>query len=560
MYRSEGSRDSLDFLNYAESSLDKISKTIAKNNFVSELDKRIRKRLSIISDICQSSYVTSLDEIINYILEIALEVTDSDRSFLVVLNEDFGNFRLENAYCKNSGDVELGSDSLNVSKTVTGMTVSTKKPVYVVDISKDEVLKKKTSILELSLKAVICLPLFSEQEIIGMIYLDSQNVIKSLSPVNMNLLEELSNLASLVIQNRFILKTMDKNIDAIKSFGRNLKIKLGRRKTDLDYSFPILKNNEFIIGADEKMQKIFKFIEAVSKTDASVLIEGESGTGKELVADAIHYRSRRKNKTMVTVNCAALPETLLESELFGHVRWAFTDAKCSRDGRFKLADGGTLFLDEIGDISKKIQVKLLRVLQEGEFECVGGTKTEKVNVRLITATNKNLVKEIEDESFREDLFYRINVVTISIPPLRDRKRDIPLLASHFLELYSRRFEKNFKEISPEVMKILRNYYWPGNVRELENIIERAVTLGKGPIVTVEDLPDYLIDGRSGTSDSRNFDLTTIERFPSFSELEMKYLRKVLEFTNWNRGEACKILEISRPTLRKRIRKYNLLSE
>jgi len=560
MSQPEKNEDSLDFFNLAESSLSEIKKTIDKNNFISELDEGIRKKLSIISSICQSPYVMSLDEITNYILEIALEVTESNRSFLVMLNEDLGNFHLENAYCKNLGKLELEPDSFNISRTVTGMTASTKEPVYVVDVSKDEVLREKTSILELSLKAIICLPLLFKEKVIGMIYLDSRDVIKSLSPVNVNLLEELSTLASLIVRNKLILKRVDKNVDAIKSFGRELEDKLGEGKVNSDYLFPVLKGNRFMIGADEKMQKIFNFIETVSRTDTSVLIEGESGTGKELVADAIHYRSKRKGYPIIKVSCAALPETLLESELFGHVRGAFTDAKHIRHGRFKLADKGTLFLDEIGDISKKIQVKLLRVLQEGEFECVGGIKKKKVDIRLITATNRDLIREIDDGNFRQDLFYRINVVTISIPPLRDRKGDIPLLASYFLKLYSRKLGKNFREISPEVMKIFKDYYWPGNVRELENIIERAVALGEGPVVRVKDLPDYLIDEESNLSRIGMIGSSMGKKLPSFSELEMEYLKEVLKLTNWNKGKACKILKISRPTLRKRIRRYNLLPD
>ena len=246
-----------------------------------------------------------------------------------------------------------------------------------------------------------------------------------------------------------------------------------------------------IIGNSHEMQNVYDQIAQVSKTGTTVLIEGETGTGKELVAHAIHYNSDRADKPFIKAHCAALPESLIESELFGHVKGAFTGATADRKGRFELAHGGTLFLDEIGDIPPSIQIKLLRVLQEREFERVGGTQTVKVNVRLIAATNKDLQELVNQGKFREDLFYRLHVFPIFVPPLRKRKADIVLLADHFLDGYSKQNNKNVRRLSSAVIDMLMSYHWPGNVRELENCIERAVLVAEGDVIHPYHLPPTL---------------------------------------------------------------------
>ena len=257
----------------------------------------------------------------------------------------------------------------------------------------------------------------------------------------------------------------------------------------------VSKLNKFqnVIGEDPKMQKIYSVIDMISNTSATVLIQGESGTGKGLIAQAIHESDpTRKDMPFVEVSCGALPETLLESELFGHVKGAFTSAIKDRIGRFELAHGGTIFLDEIDSISPMLQVKLLRVLQEKEFEKVGDTKTQKVDIRIIAATNQDLETLIQQSKFREDLFYRLNVINIKIPPLRDRKGDIPYLAEHFMNKFDQRFDKSIKKFDRNVMDRFFNYSWPGNIRELENIIERAVVLAQADNISINDLPYHLI--------------------------------------------------------------------
>ena len=242
------------------------------------------------------------------------------------------------------------------------------------------------------------------------------------------------------------------------------------------------------IGDSSSMNKVFRTIEKVADTDSTILILGESGTGKELVARAIHYHSARRDKPLIPVNCGAIPEELLESELFGHEKGAFTNAIRTRIGRFEMANGGTIFLDEIAEMSPHLQVKLLRVLQEQEFERLGGTRTIKCDVRIIAATNKNLEQAVTDGKFREDLYYRLKVIPIQLPPLRERKSDIPLLVNHFLEQMNKAKKKKIRGMEREVLKALEEYDWPGNVRELENVIERMVILTEGDYITIEDSP------------------------------------------------------------------------
>jgi len=305
-----------------------------------------------------------------------------------------------------------------------------------------------------------------------------------------------------------------------------------------------------IITQNQKMRRLKELIEQVARTEATVLITGETGTGKELVAQAIYQSSPRKKNLFVRVNCAALAEGVLESELFGHERGAFTDAYIQKRGRFELADRGTLFLDEIGDIPLATQVKLLRVLQEGELERVGGEETIKVDVRIIAATNQNLPQAIKEKRFREDLFYRLNVVSLELPPLRERKEDIPLLAQYLLRKH-RRLNKQVEGISKEALDCLISYSWPGNIRELENTMERAVILAKESLIKKEDLS--LPSGNIASLDEASFSLGS----KSLRKVERNLLAIVLEETNWNLSKAAQILEISRTTLYSKIKKHKL---
>jgi len=304
-----------------------------------------------------------------------------------------------------------------------------------------------------------------------------------------------------------------------------------------------------IIGNAPPMQRVFEIIDQVAPSKATVMITGESGSGKELVANAIHQRSPRASGPFVKLHCAALAETLLESELFGHERGAFTGAAARKDGRFSLADGGTLFLDEIGEISPSVQVKLLRFLQEHEFERVGGTQTIRVDVRVIAATNRNLVDDVKAGRFREDLFYRLNVVTLDMPPLRDRKTDVPTLGKFFLDRYARENNKQIEGFAPQTLELLMSYDWPGNVRELENAIERAVVLTTGKNVEPRHLPPNV---RPTTSP------TGMPPIPgsTLAELEKYAILETLKLTGGSTSKAAEILGISVRTIQYRLHDYN----
>jgi len=315
---------------------------------------------------------------------------------------------------------------------------------------------------------------------------------------------------------------------------------------------------ENIIGDSEKMRRIFETVEKVADTDSTILILGESGTGKELIAKAIHYNSYRREGPFIPVNCAAIPSELLESELFGHEKGAFTNAIRTRIGRFELANGGTVFLDEIGDMSPNLQSKLLRVLQERHFERIGGVKTVKVDIRIIAATHQDLKATVEQGKFRQDLYYRLNVIPMEVPPLRERKSDIPLLAHHFLNYFNRTKKRRIQGISKEAMNRLLQYHWPGNVRELENIIERIVILTNNEIISVQDLPER-IQTLSQEEPPLLFEIPEegISLDNALNEFEKKLILQALNKTGWIKNKAAQLLNLNRTTLIEKIKRQNL---
>jgi two-component system response regulator HydG len=345
---------------------------------------------------------------------------------------------------------------------------------------------------------------------------------------------------------------MDKVLHILKQVLEHYRLEKENRllKERLGESFDYSR----IIGRSKKMKDIFEVLALVSPSEATVLITGESGTGKELIANAIHQNSPRANRPFIKVNCAALNENLLESELFGHERGAFTGAANRREGRFELAHGGTIFLDEIGDMSLTTQAKILRVLQEKEFERLGGTKTLKVDVRIIAATNKELKEEVRKGRFREDLYYRLSVVPIEIPPLRQRKEDIPELAEHFLKVFRERNQRLIKGFQPRTMDLLMRYDWPGNIRELENTIEkRGVILSKEEYLTPEELPLAI---RSLAEELEPED-SGIKPGYSLKEIEKELIIKTLAHTDGNRSKTAEILGITRQTLLNKLKEYGI---
>lgn len=365
------------------------------------------------------------------------------------------------------------------------------------------------------------------------------------------------------------VEAMKKNAyDYITKPFQNEQLKLTVKK-GLD-NYRLIKQNKLLsqalsdrfrygnmVGKSKPILKIYDIIEKVAQSKASVLITGPSGTGKELIAKAIHYGGSRRDRPFVSINCGALTETLLESELFGHERGAFTGAVALKKGRFELADSGTLFLDEVGNMPPPLQVKLLRVLQEMEFERVGGTRTIKVDVRVLSASNRDIKDDVAEGIFREDLFYRLNVIQIEVPPLRERVDDIPLLVKHFIEKYVSDEDKARIELSPEVWKAFYAYSWPGNVRELENVIERAVVLSSGEMITMEDLPDYLLEKKEEEIDLNKIVPLNLALRDALEQLEEKLVIRALRYSDNVQSQAAEMLGISRRMMHYKIKKYGI---
>lgn len=351
-----------------------------------------------------------------------------------------------------------------------------------------------------------------------------------------------------------LLIRLEKTLENVRLLHENIYL---REQLNERYKF----NN--ILGKSDVMQDIFRLIEKVAPTDSTILIRGESGTGKELIARAIHHHSLRRNEKFIAVDCGALPETLFESELFGHVKGSFTGAVVTKRGLLEVANNGTFFLDEVGDLSIGIQSKLLRVLQEKEFRQVGGIKNIKVDVRVIAATNRNLEKMIESGNFREDLFYRVNIVPIYLPSLRERKDDIPLLVNHFLESYNKKRKKNIKGVSSDAMNILMDFQWPGNVRELEHTIERLVIMSEGDIIEAEKLPIQLTGKRvcfNITTPKTNEELKKMRkqmREKAVENIERAFIIEALKRNQWNVSKTAREVGLKRQNFQAMMRKYNI---
>ena len=339
--------------------------------------------------------------------------------------------------------------------------------------------------------------------------------------------------------------------NAIKGYDLTKELENLKENVKKEYSF------DNIISADGKMQDVFRLVSKVLDNDITVLIYGESGTGKELIARAIHYNGKRKDKPFIVVNCASIPRELLESELFGHEKGSFTGAHQRKLGKFELANGGTLFLDEVGELEMLLQAKLLRVIQEKEFERVGGTELIKTDVRIISATNRDLKHAVEEKEFREDLFYRLNSFPIIIPPLRQRKGDILVLAQHFLEIFNKKLNKNIKGFSKKAYKLIYDYSWPGNIREMENTIERCLIIAEKDVIDVDDLPAHIKASEPSMNSDSGVSLFSDENIVPFEKLKEESIRHALKVTNGNIVEAAKKLQLGRATIYRLMEKYKI---
>ncbi len=497
------------------------------------------KELSILFEISQI-LDSSLDmrSVVEPVLEVLTRSLGMMFATLTLLNGKTGEIFIDAAY--GLSPVQKKRGRYKLGEGITGKVIQTGKPAIVPKISEEPLFLDKTRArksIQGGELSFICVPVKIGREVIGALSADR------ISSETISLQETariLSIAASLIAQAVKLRRLAQEERERLEEENLRLQEELKDRFRPSN-----------IIGNSKAMQEVYQLIAQVSHSDATVLVRGESGTGKELVAHAIHYASKRAAKPFIKVNCAALPESVIESELFGHEKGAFTGAVASRKGRFELAHGGTLFLDEIGDLSPGLQIKLLRVLQEREFERVGGTETIKIDVRLIAATNRILEQLIEKETFRQDLYYRLNVFPIHIPPLRERRTDILLLADHFAEKYSRLSHKDVRRISTPAIDMLMAYHWPGNVRELENCIERAVLLSDDGVVHGHHLPPSLQTAETtGTTPSGDLKAT-------LQRVERELLLDALKSSRGNMAAAASALGITERIMGLRVRAYGI---
>jgi Nif-specific regulatory protein len=477
---------------------------MAENN--SLMDPQQLKALVEVGQAINS--ISQKEPLLQKVLDIATEAIQAERGFLLLRNDSTHEMRI--VVARNISEHQA-ADILRPSSSVVNQVLDSNVGVWSVKPLED--FGGSQSVMNMKLTAVACVPLVLKGTPIGAIYLDSTINRQQFNNTTLNFLQAFANQAAIAIENA--------------NFIEELQLEKNWLQSELERTYAFRE----IIGASPKMQAVFDIMRKILNSDISVLLEGESGTGKELVARAIHYNSHRKDKSFVAQFCGNLSENLLESELFGHKKGSFTGAINDKRGLFEVADGGTFFLDEIADISPVIQAKLLRVLQEGTFRRVGDTEYRKVDVRIISATNKNLKVEVKKSNFREDLFYRLNVITITMPPLRERRSDIPLLVQHFLRKIADKSGQKVKRLAPEAIRALTNYNWPGNVRELENTIERAVVLSGEESITLKELIIPESDGDGLKS-------------KTLKEQEKEIVIKVLDECEGNKTKTAEVLGVS----------------
>ncbi len=505
------------------------------------------KELSALSEISTAiSASLNLEKVITNILDILHEQLGMERGTITLLDPETNELSIEVASGLDLEEIKRGR--YKIGEGITGKVVAAGEAIVVPNVGKEPLFLNRTQSRDLTRSnvAFLCVPIKLQDKTIGALSVDRlfQEDISFDEDVRV-----LTIISSMIAQAVRIHQLVEKEKESLTTENLRLKSELKKKFHPVN-----------IIGESKRMTDVYSSINLVSSTKATVLIRGESGTGKELVARAVHYHSERADKPFIKVSCAALPETLLESELFGYEKGAFTGANTMKRGRFELAHTGTLFLDEIGDIPLSTQVKLLRVLQEKEFERVGGVETIRIDIRLIAATNKDLEREVQEGRFREDLYYRLNVVPIFIPALRERKEDLPFLIQHFLEKANRENNKQVKRISDEAWEYIMNYSWPGNVREVENAVERAVIMCQDEVIGKEHFP---IDLRANIKPIHAFysnPLNSSETMPKTVEtLERQMIAEALQKTGGNKRKAAQILGLTERILGYKVKQYNLSS-
>ncbi len=468
--------------------------------------------------------ISDLDRLQEQILELIFEVVPAERGAILLDGKGNQKFSSLFAYPAKRGE------PVRVSRTITTQVMDQGVAILGADVPASGGLSGVESLVSFRVRSLLCVPLTVFQKVVGCIYLDTTSPGTRFDRDHLELVASIAGISAVALENSRRLLWLEQE---------NLRL---AAEINLQHN---------MVGESAAMKEVYRFLSRVAPTDATVLVGGESGTGKELVARAIHRNSPRAGRPFVTINCAAIPEGLLESELFGYERGAFTGAAGQKKGRLELADGGVVFLDEIGELAPALQVKLLRVLQERELERLGGSRPISIDIRLIAATNKDLASAVKARTFREDLYYRLNVVSMVVPALRERVEDIPILAEYFVTKFAAKCKVKAKKISPEAMAGLMNYDWPGNVRELENAIERALVLGVSETIRPEDLPESVLekDPAPGTHEAKYHMAVT--------QLKKHLILTALEETKGNYTEAARTLGVHANYLHRLVRKLNL---
>ncbi|HTE50748.1 MAG TPA: sigma 54-interacting transcriptional regulator [Kofleriaceae bacterium] len=461
-----------------------------------------------------------LGELLHALMDAVVEITGADKGFLILMEGDNVDVKV----ARNLKRENIADALSQLSDSIIAKVIETHRPVVISDAMNDDEFSSSQSIIKLRLTSVICVPLLERGKLIGLIYVGNDSVVDLFQIETMQVLTVFSAQASLIISNAMLL-------DELKVDNQQLS----RRLEDLHFGE--------IVGTSRPMQEVFRKVEKVATTDISVLITGETGTGKELIAHEIHRRSPRRDRPFVTINCGAIPENLLESELFGHVKGSFTGAVANKAGKFQAADGGTLFLDEIGEMPLNLQVKILRAIQERVVVRVGDTRPEQVDIRILAATNRELEEEIRHARFREDLYYRLNVVNLHLPPLRERGDDIPVVARYLLSRYGKEYESRVKGFSPNAAVAIRKHDWPGNIREMENRIKKAIVLAEGNLIGPEDL------GLSADTLPAILSLAAAKE-----KFQRDYINEVLTLNNGNRTKTARDLGVDPRTIFRHLEK------
>jgi Nif-specific regulatory protein len=469
--------------------------------------------------------IRGLEELQAQLLDLIFEVVPAGRGAILLAEGTGQEFNCLYARTRQAGQPQL----VRVSRTIALQVMKENVAILGLDVPSGK-LREVESLAASEVRSLLCVPLTVFQRSIGCIYLDSTNATNRFHEDHLQLLAAIAGISAVALDNARRLQWLEQENQ--------------RLTTEV-------RQEQSLVGEGARMKEIFQFLARVAPTESTVLLEGESGTGKELAARALHRNSHRGNKPFVAINCAAIPESLLESDLFGHERGAFTGAAVQKKGRLEVADGGVVFLDEIGELAPALQVKLLRVLQEREFERVGGTHTIKVDIRLIAATNRDLNEAVRTGEFRQDLYYRLAVVRLTMPPLREHREDIPMLTRHFVQKYAKRSKVKPKAVSREAMAALVNYEWPGNVRELENAIERALVMGSSDAVLLEDLPESLLEQESPA------EMHEGKYHAGIKELKKQLIADAVEQTGGNYVEAAAILGVHPNYLHRLIRNLGI---